>query len=296
MLNPVTIRGTNLPDIFHQTLYKAIEIGRDFKIDRGSNAEQWRKEFDFITIHASCPGTGELLPKLNPALQLDDPCAPDYLDKYMPYLMTGEEAENESYTYGQRICKAELDGSFLRYINPHTEEILIKDPEIWDVPGIIVREEGTQDSTEADYYLNQMELMIWTYKHHGPRNNQMIMQVGQPTDMMLQDPPCLRHIDTRIQDGALHFMPYFRSWDLWGGLPANLAAIELMKQYCAEAIGVDNGEMIASSKGLHLYNYVWEIAECVRGRSAEEFKAEMTRNTPADKQYRNVQEAPYESM
>ena len=58
----------------------------------------------------------------------------------------------------------------------------------------------------------------------------MILQVGQPTDMLLQDPPCLRHIDTRIQDGKLHFYPYFRSWDLWGGFPANLGGIQLMKE------------------------------------------------------------------
>ncbi|MCP4368292.1 MAG: thymidylate synthase, partial [Deltaproteobacteria bacterium] len=100
MLEPIVISGTNLPDVWHQTLYKAIEVGRDFTIDRGSNEGQKRKEFDFITIHASCPGSGELLPKLNPALNLDDPCAQDFLDDYLPYLMTGEEKENEAYTYG----------------------------------------------------------------------------------------------------------------------------------------------------------------------------------------------------
>jgi thymidylate synthase len=117
-----------------------------------------------------------------------------------------------------------------------------------------------------------MELMIWTYTHRGYRNNQMILQVGQPSDMILIDPPCLRHIDTRIQDGKLHFFPYFRSWDLFGGFPANLAAIEMMKQYCAAQIGVENGEIIASSKGLHIYDYVFEIAEAIRGRSMDEFR------------------------
>ena len=90
--------------------------------------------------------------------------------------------------------------------------------------------------------------------------------------MTLQDPPCLRHIDTRIQDGALHFFPYFRSWDLFGGFPANLAAIELLKQYCAEQIGVENGEMIVASKGLHIYDYVWEMVELIRGKTINEFR------------------------
>ena len=81
----------------------------------------------------------------------------------------------------------------------------------------------------------------------------MVLQVGSPADLLIKDPPCLRHIDTRIQDGKLHFFPYFRSWDLWGGFPANLAAIQVLKEYMAAAIGVEDGEMVVSSKGLHIY-------------------------------------------
>ena len=253
--NIIHIEATNLPDLWHQTLYKAIEFGRDFTIDQGSFAGQVRKEFDFVVLRSKCPGTGELLPKLNPALNIDDPVADGYLDDYLPYLMTGEEKEGEAYTYGQRICAA----SILKYQHMLSTKLIIDD--VYDIL--------------KNQLLNQMELMIWTYKNKGYRNNQMILQVGEPTDMLLKDPPCLRHIDTRIQDGKLNFYPYFRSWDLWGGLPANLAAIELMKQYCAAQIGVENGEIIATSKGLHLYDYVFKIAELVRGKSVEEFKQEM---------------------
>ena len=186
-----------------------------------------------------------------------------YLDDYLPYLMTGEEKEGESYTYGQRICKCRLE--YLPDDFKKLSTILIHEKEIWEDRNILIHENGK-------YFLNQMELMIWIYKNKGHRNNQMILQVGQPSDMVLLDPPCLRHIDTRIQDGKLHFFPYFRSWDLYGGLPANLAAIEMMKQYCAAQIGVENGEIIASSKGLHIYDYVFEIAEAIRGRSLDEFR------------------------
>jgi thymidylate synthase len=100
----------------------------------------------------------------------------------------------------------------------------------------------------------------------------MCLMIGDGDDFAIKDPACLKLIDTRIQDNKLHFFPYFRSWDLFGGFPANLAAIELMKQYCASEIGVTNGEIIASSKGLHLYDYVFEIAETMRGRSMDEFR------------------------
>jgi thymidylate synthase len=124
----------------------------------------------------------------------------------------------------------------------------------------------------SKFFLNQVELLIWTYKNKGYRNNQMVLQVAQPTDMLLQDPPCLRHIDTRIQDGKLHFFPYFRSWSLWGGLPANLAAIELMKQYVAAEIGVENGEIIASSKGLHLYDYEFDLGKMISMKQDIDFQ------------------------
>ena len=263
MLKTVHIEATSLSDAWFQTLYKCVEEGREFIIDRGSFMGQKRLEFDYVTIHIKNPGTIPLLPQVSPAYGFPNPVEDDYLDDYLPYLMTGEEKEGEAYTYGQRICRALLSNNSRK---AHTrDELLIQEPEIWQDKKII-------DEDDYGLYVNQMELMIWTYKNKGYRNNQMIMQVGQPTDMSLIDPPCLRHIDTRIQDGKLHFFPYFRSWDLYGGFPANLAAIEMMKQYCAEAIGVENGDIIASSKGLHIYDYVFEIAESLRGRTIEDFK------------------------
>ena len=262
MLEPIYIEATSLSDAWFQTLYRCVEKGRSFTIDRGSFEGQKRLEFDYVTIHIKYPHVLPLLPQVSPAFGFPNPVEDDYLDDYLPYLMTGEEKEGESYTYGQRICASPLNHLPDDYKT--LKDILIQDAAIWEDRKILTK-------TDGGYLLNQMELMIWTYKNKGHRNNQMILQVGQPTDMTLIDPPCLRHIDTRIQDGKLHFFPYFRSWDLYGGFPANLAAIEMMKQYCAESIGVENGEIIASSKGLHIYDYVFEIAEALRGRTIEEF-------------------------
>lgn len=99
-----------------------------------------------------------------------------------------------------------------------------------------------------------------------PETNQAIMEVGAPEDIELSDPPCLRLIDCRVMDGKLHFFIYFRSWDLWGGLPANLGGIQLVKEYMASEVGVNDGEIIAVSKGLHLYDYAWGFAEERTGR------------------------------
>jgi len=108
---------------------------------------------------------------------------------------------------------------------------------------------------------NQVEHVIQTYKDYGFRNNQMVLQIAQPSDIFLNDPPCLRHIDTRIQDKQLHFFIYFRSWDLWSGFPANLAGLSVLQEYMAQKIRVNPGKFICSSKGLHVYDYAEELVK-----------------------------------
>jgi thymidylate synthase len=212
MLNPISITARDLPDAWFQCIWHILDHGRKYTIDRGSYEGQERLEFDYVTVHITHPGTRPLLPDVPPAYGIPNPVADDYLDDYMPYLMTDERKEGEDYTYGQ-------------------------------------------------YLYTQIDEVIRMFKEDGYGTNQAYMTVGEPAAIFLADPPCLRGIDCRILDGKLHFMVYFRSWDLWGGFPANLAAIQLLKEYMADEIGVDDGEMIAASKGMHLYDYAWELAE-----------------------------------
>ena len=258
-MNIVQIEATTLPDAWYQTLYAAVDKGRQFTIDRGSYAGQKRLEFDFAVIHIKHPGMPPLVPTMPESSPIPPPVTEDYLIDYLPYLMTGALKPGESYTYGQRLCRMPIDHKMASERLDRRE--IYVDPKEWVPPAVV-----PDPDDRFGLLLNQMELLIHTYKNHGHRNNQMVLQVAQPTDMLLKDPPCLRLIDSRIQDGKLHFFPYFRSWDLFGGFPANLAGIELMKQYCAAEIGVENGEIIATSKGLHLYDHVWSVVEALRGK------------------------------
>lgn len=269
MLNIQTVVATSLSDAWFQTVYRILDEGTVFTIDQGSYAGQKRLEFDWITLHIKHPAVRPLLPKIESHYNIPDPVAEDYLDDYLPYLMTGEIKEGEAYTYGQRLCA---------YPIPYP--LFLKDSDLWknifnkDIDDLI-ESNILQYKHSIGWILNQIELLIWTYKNKGYRNNQMVLQVAHPSDMMLQDPPCLRHIDTRIQDGKLHFMPYFRSWDLYGGLPANLGGIQLLKEYVAESIGVEDGEIIATSKGLHIYGYSFDLAKKLRMCDDKKLKGEV---------------------
>jgi len=184
--------------------------GYEYRIERGSYAGQWRKELDFVIVQVGNPGTRPLIPDVPQGVP--PPTSMEYIESYLPYLMTAHKGEGEQYTYGQ-------------------------------------------------YLETQIAEVIRMYREDGKNTNQAFMAVGDSQSIFLSDPPCLRGIDTRIRDNRLSFIVYFRSWDLWAGFPSNLAAIQLLKEYMAGEIGVDDGELIGLSKGLHLYEYAWDLAK-----------------------------------
>ena len=204
------IEARDLSEAWFLCLRKTLTEGHNYKIERGSYAGERRKELDYAVIQILCPGTRPLPPDVPQGVPA--PTTMEYIDSYLPYLMTAHRAEGEQYTYGQ-------------YLEPQIAEV------------------------------------IKMYRENGHNTNQAFMAVGDAQSIYLTDPPCLRAIDTRIRDGRLNFVVYFRSWDLWAGFPSNLAAIQLLKEYMASEIGVEDGEIIASSKGLHLYEYSWELAK-----------------------------------
>lgn len=233
----VSIEARDLPDAWFQCVYEIMDKGHEYVIDHGSYAGQKRLEFDYITVHIRYPGVRPLIPDIPASLGIPNPVADGYVEEYLPYLMTPKKEPNEDYTYGERLAGwsylAVADGQGLEGDPPQVERRVV----------------------------NQIEEIINMYKTKGHGMNQAAMTVSIPSDILLGDPPCLRHIDTRIRDGKIHFMVYFRSWDLWNGFPANLGGIQMLKEYMAAEIGVEDGEIIAASKGLHLYDYVWELAQ-----------------------------------
>ena len=208
------VEARDLPEAWFLCLRRALTEGYEYKIERGSYAGQQRKELDFVVVRVRNPGTRPLIPDVPQGVP--PPTSMEYIESYLPYLMTAHKAEGEQYTYGQ-------------------------------------------------YLEEQIPQVIKMYKEDGYNTNQAFMTVGGKDSISLSDPPCLRAIDTRIRDDRLHFIVYFRSWDLWAGFPSNLAAIELLKEYMASEIGVGDGEIIALSKGLHLYQYSWELAQITAG-------------------------------
>jgi thymidylate synthase len=211
------IEARDLAEAWFVCLRQTLDEGYEYKIDRGSYAGQKRQELDLVVVKVAYPGTRPLIPDVPQGVP--PPSTMEYVESYLPYLMTSHKKKGEQYTYGQYLEK-------------------------------------------------QIAEVIRMYKEDGYNTNQAYMDVGNEKSIFLPDPPCLRMIDTRIRHGRLNFIVYFRSWDLWAGFPSNLAAIQLLKEYMASEIGVEDGELAAMSKGLHLYEYAWDLARAVVKRSS----------------------------
>ena len=140
--------------------------------------------------------------------------------------MTDKKADNELYTYGERLTN----------------------------PKVCI------DGKDCALGVNPVNEVIKIYREGKFGTNQAIMEIGMPQDIIVEDPPCLRLIDTRLIKGKLHFVLYFMSWYLWAGFPSNLAAIQMLKEYMCQEIGVEDWSITAISKGLHLYEYTFELA------------------------------------
>ena len=234
LLKPVYIDAFDLDDAWFQCLSAILDKGHVYTITKGSYEVQKRLEFDFVTVRVKKP-SHQIIPIIPEGMGIPSPTDMDYIQGYLSYLLTGTKTETEDYTYGERLVDAK-----------------VKVRDIVD---------GKQMVREMPLHVNQVEEVIKLYKDKGFGTNQATMEIGMPSDIKLVDPPCLRIIDTRVRYGKLHFILYFRSWDLWGGFPSNLGGLQLVKQYMAEEIGVEDGEIIAASKGLHLYDYAWDLAK-----------------------------------
>jgi thymidylate synthase len=233
-LEPVFIDAFDLDDAWFQCLSEILDHGHIYTITRGSYEGQKRLEFDFVTLRVRKPAH-QIIPIIPSGMSIPAPTDMEYIHGYLNYLLTGQKTETEDYTYGERLVE----------------------------PKVRLKQkiEGKDLISEMPLNVNQIEEVIKIYKTQGFGTNQAIMEIGMPSDIKLSDPPCLRLIDTRVRYAKLHFILYFRSWDLWGGFPSNLGGLQLVKQYMADEVGVGDGEIIAVSKGLHLYDYAWDLAK-----------------------------------
>ncbi len=246
-MKSVFLKATTIPDLWFQLVREAVSNGREYEVAKGSTPTK-RWELDFVSAQATHPGTRPMEPDIPPHLGIPNPLEPGYAEKYLPYYMTEEAQPGEHYTYGQDLAwQIEWTIDYYRKNGPGTkhcymtvgrpESLYFYDEEVdySETVRVVDRKTGdTKKSRNIDNLFNRRE----------PGTTQ-----------------CLRGVDTAIKYGKLHFSVHFRSWNLWSGLPANLACLQMVKEYMAQQIEVEDGEMFVTCLKLGLAESVFDIAK-----------------------------------
>ena len=262
-MKPIQITAKSIADAWFQLVYNIFDNSYRQDIQQGSfENEQYRLQYPGVSIYIEQPFV-DMVPYIPPALNLPNPTTEDFINDYFAgYIMNPELGENETYKYATRIN------------------------ETMPMP----RPNYMQDKIPIAYESRtQLEVVIDMLRKT-PHTNQAVIEIAKPDDIATcygkdgkLDPPCLRLIDFKVfpamplepcceasseqcaasncrDKNVLSVSVYFRSWDLWAGLPTNLGGIELLKQYVANQTGLINGPMYAYSAGLHIYGYQEKFA------------------------------------
>lgn len=181
-----------------------------------------------------------LHPENKPTLHDKAPCDMRYVMNYfMEYLWFGEKKPDETYTYSSRL-----------------------------------RSPVDQVEAAIDRYAEELF------------DRQVTMVVRIPEDIQKQvrgkrhEPPCLTVLDTEVcrdeHDGRLKLTltGYWRSWDAYAALPANLAGLQLFSEAFVKEVNakgieklgkkweeVHTGKMIMHSKNCHIYKRQLPLVE-----------------------------------
>ncbi|MEW6215611.1 MAG: thymidylate synthase [Nitrospirota bacterium] len=244
---PFFVKAKTISDAWFQLIYNLFDNAYAQKIQKGSfENEQYRLQYPGIAVYIEHPYY-DMIPTMPPNSGIPAPTTKEYIEDYfVNYLMNPELAENETYRYSSRIHNKMPKG-------------------------------GTQLERIMDMLRNT------------PLTNQAVIEIATPDDLDIcygndgkLDPPCLRLLDFKVipvllnnqnstgqvdnesestrTELVLTVSAYFRSWDLWAGLPTNLGGIELLKQFVAGETSLKNGPMYAYSAGAHIYGYQEELA------------------------------------
>lgn len=95
------IVARDLPEAWFLMLKEVLSNGYQYKIDRGSYVGQYRKQLLCCAIEIKYPGTRPIIPSTPEGIPA--PSTMEYIEQYLPYLITGGKKVGEQYTYGQYL-------------------------------------------------------------------------------------------------------------------------------------------------------------------------------------------------
>ncbi len=176
--------------------------------------------------------------------------------------------------------RRQLDYAVVRISEPWTRPLAVRTPEGCGIPSptdadkideyflnYIVGENKAEheDYTYGQYIYPQLKKVVDILNEAEGNTNQAAITVGEPDSIHQEDPPCLRVITFKVIEGRLQMGLFFRSWDLFAGLPENLGGLQLLKEYVLTFLEfpVEDGPIVAFSDGLHIYEQYFTLVNAL---------------------------------
>lgn len=179
--------------------------------------EMERRQFNGLALCVINPETRPLAPFVE-GLGIEPPTTNEYIEQYFAELIMNENrAKNEEYTYGE-------------FIYPNL--------------GFII------DLLKKTPNTNHAVINIGESIRYGTIT---MDDCSLPAPRTYENPPCLRCLTWQYSDGKLDIGSFWRSWDLFAGMPTNLGGLQLLNEYVALECGYESGKMYAYSTGAHVY-------------------------------------------
>ena len=129
------------------------------------------------------------------------------------------------------------------------------------------RKTENEQYTYGEFIVKQLDRVIDLLIKAKGNTNQATIAIGDVSTTFLSDPPCLRLVSFKVANKKLYMTVFFRSWDLYSGMPENLGGLQLLKEYVLSMIKdhmeVEDGPIIAYSDGLHIYEQYFSLANAL---------------------------------
>ncbi|MDD5032833.1 MAG: thymidylate synthase [Candidatus Pacebacteria bacterium] len=254
------IVGNTISWCWFLMLGEILTRGRRYDITSGSLDFEGNFRLSMpLVVEMHTPSVRPLAPYIPEGKNVPAPTTEEAIQEYMKYLLSREKQPNEHYTYGEDLWwqVEEVIKYYKRYgfgnacchmVVGRPESFLFYNREVDYTEFVAV-----EDRTSGKLIFSRHITNTW--------NKDLRIEVSSQ---------CLRGVDTWVQNGRLYFCCYFRSQDAWAGFPQNYGGLQLVKEYMASCLNLEDGPLIAISKDLHFYRDNIPYGLEMIGKKAEE--------------------------
>ena len=126
-------------------------------------------------------------------------------------------------------------------------------------------ERGNWEYTYHERMAEQIPCIIHELQRD-PYSRRAVIDIRRTSDNLLNDPPCLQHIQFMVRGGKLNMTVLFRSNDACKATFMNAYALTCLQEMVAAEIGADVGSYTHIANSFHAYERDWELLESYENR------------------------------